>query len=90
MTHTTIEQNNNNNILKVSNTSAFKPYNTFKNINNNKYNNNKNNNKNNKYKIYFNDLNLKIKIEENGNIKITNNIAELAEKCLKDILMIKT
>ena len=33
----------------------------------------------NKYKIYFNDVNLKIKIEENGNIKIINNIAELAE-----------
>ena len=39
----------------------------------------------NKYKIYFNDVNLKIKIEENGNIKIINNIAELAEKCLKNI-----
>ena len=52
--------------LKISNTSAFKPY-------------------KNKYKIYFNDVLLKIKIEDDGNIKITNNIAELAEKCLKDI-----
>ena len=58
-------------ILKVSNTSAFKPYNTYKNKN--------------KYRIYFHDLLLKIKIENDGNIKITNNIAELAEKCLKDI-----
>ena len=67
MTHCN-ETNNNqyNNILKISNRSAFKPY-------------------KNKYKIYFNDVNLKIKIEENGNIKIINNIAELAEKCLKNI-----
>ena len=63
--------NKKDNILKISNTSAFKPYNTYKNKN--------------KYRIYFNDLLLKIKIEDDGNIKITNNIAELAEKCLKDI-----
>ena len=67
---------NKDTILKISNTSAFKPYNIYK-------NNNKNNNKN-KYRIFFKDLVLKIKIEEN-NIKITNNIAELAEKCLKEI-----
>jgi hypothetical protein len=60
-------------ILKISNTSAFKPYNTYKNKNKNKY------------RIYFHDLLLKIKIENDGNIKIINNIAELAEKCLKDI-----
>ena len=63
--------NKKDNILKISNTSAFKPYNTYKNKN--------------KYRIYFNDLLLKIKIEDDGNIKITNNIAELAEKYLKDI-----
>ena len=48
-----------NNILKISNTSAFKPYIMTKKI------------------INIKDVIMKINVDENGNIKIHNNIQDL-------------